>query len=737
MRRWRRALIPAAVLCAAAGLRAADPPIVETARLRAFDAFIRLAPRRSSNGIVRIVDFDDETLARLGQWPWPRTRMAALVNRLHALGAGPIVFDIVFAEPDRTSPANVIPLWPATPEVDALRSGALSLPDHDRILADAIAQAQAVTGFALINAPLARAAAPLAKAPMRVDGPDPRTAVIPLQSAVSSLRLFEDAAAGNGHLTILSEPDGMARRVPLLLRYGDGLYPSVVLEALRVAQGSADYAITTRRRRADTELVQVRVGSRTVPTDRHGVAWVYYARPNPGRTIPVWRLLTEEVDPETVRGRMIFVGTSAATLRDLRATPFDPSAAGVTVHAELAEQILEGQFLLRPSWADATEIGVLLAAGALLIGILLRAGAAAGLGFGVIVSLCIAGAAAGAFLRGRLFDPVAPAMGLWGVGLAGALADMVQRATERRRVRRAFSRHLSPALAAQIARHPERVPSGAERRMLTVLMADIRGFAALAERFDAPTLARFMQRFLTPMTGFVLEHQGTIDKYVGDRITAFWNAPLDDPDHARHAASAALAMRRHLVGLNLQLREEAAGTGAPFRPILIGIGIETAVGTAGNLGSAQRFDYSVLGEPVTGAEWLQHEAPRYGADIVIGFETAGAVRDCAVLELDLVRRPDRPNASPLYALLGDASLERDPGFQALRAVHERLLAAFRARRWPEARELLDACLELDTRLTRLRTLYHRYAQRIAVGPSQLLPEDWDGVWADAPEPAQA
>jgi adenylate cyclase len=163
---------------------------------------------------------------------------------------------------------------------------------------------------------------------------------------------------------------------------------------------------------------------------------------------------------------------------------------------------------------------------------------------------------------------------------------------------------------------------------------------------------------------------------------------------------------------------------------LIGIGIETAVGTAGNLGAAQRFDYSVLGEPVAGAGWLQHEAPRYGADIVIGFETASAVRGCAVLELDLVRRPGWPAASPLYALLGDGSLERDPGFQALRAAHERLLAAFRARRWGEARELLDACLELDTRLTRLRTLYHRYAQRIAAGPSHALPEDWDGVWIE-------
>jgi adenylate cyclase len=717
-------------LCLAVGIRVADPPPVEDARLRAFDVLTRLSPRVAPAAPAAVVDFDDDTLQRLGHWPWPRTRMAALVNRLHVLGAGPIVFDIVFAEPDRTSPANVIPLWPSTPEVDALRAGTLGLPDHDRILAEALGHSTAITGFALLNATLTRQDEPMVKAAVLAQGPDPSGSIIPLKGAIASLRLFEEAAAGNGHLTILAERDGAARRVPLLLRSGDQLYPSVVAEALRVAQGASHYVVNSRQTAAGrAELTGIRIGPLSIPTDAHGVAWVYYAKPLPARTIPVWRVLAGAVEPEALRGRMVFIGTSAASLRDLRSTPLQRSVAGVEVHAQLADQLRSGIVLSRPRWADAAETSLLAVAGLVVLLLLRRAGmAAAGwaaAGLTLLVGLC----SWTVFTRWRLLlDPAVPAAGTLAVWAVGSLTRLLRREAERLRVRRAFSRHLSPERATQLARHPERLRLGGETRTMTVLAADIRGFAALAERFDAAGLSRFMRRFLTPMTAIIHEWQGTVDKYVGDRVTAFWNAPLDDPDHPRHAARAALAMRRHLVRLNQELREAASRRGSPFRPVLIGIGIATGECAVGNFGSAQRFDYSVLGEPVVLADRLQRFAKTYGTDILLGETAAAALPDCAILELDLVRLSGRAASLRLFALLGDEVLGAEEPFHTLRAAHRRLLEAYRGRRWDEARAAVDECVQLDTNITRLRVLYHLYAQRLDACHATPPADGWDGTW---------
>ncbi len=662
--------------------------------------------------------------------------MAALVNRLYTLGAGPIVFDIVFAEPDRTSPANVIPLWPSTPEVNALRAGALALPDHDRILADTLGRAKVITGFALVDAAPAHSDEPMAKAVFLSEGRDLTASVLPIEGAVTSLRLFEKAAAGNGHLTILAERDGLTRRVPLLLTFGGRLYPSVVTEALRVAQGATSYVLIPRggaRRSlaADTTLAGINVGSSFIPTDAHGVAWVYYTKPIPSRTIPVWRVLSGEVGPDRLQGRMVFIGTSAANLRDLRSTPLQRSVAGVEVHAQLADQILAGAFLSRPGWADAAETGLLALAGIVVLFILWRAGLAAA-GWAAAAAALLAWLISwAAFTQGRLLlDPAIPSAAPLAVWVVGLLTVLIGREAERVRIRRAFSRHLSPQLVERLARYPERVRLGGETRTITVLAADIRGFAALAQRFDAAGLARFMRRFLTPMTASIYEWQGTVDKYVGDRMTAFWNAPFDDPEHARHAARAALAMRRHLVRLNQELREEAARRGARSRPVLIGIGIATGECSVGNFGSAQRFDYSVLGEPVTFASRLQSVAKAYGADILLGEAAAETVRDCAVLEVDRVRLLGTAGPVRLFALLGDETLAAAEPFRALRAAHQRMLDAGRVHRWDEAREALDECRRLDTNVTRLRVLYHRYAQRLDAARAVPPPADWDGVWGD-------
>jgi adenylate cyclase len=725
---------PAAVLAAALAVRIWDPAPVEGIRLQVFDVLLRLAPRPYRDLPVRVVDFDDETLRRLGQWPWPRTMMATLVERLHALGAAPIAFDVVFAEPDRTSPAQVVPLWPSTPELDALRLDAGSLPDHDALLAEAIQQARVVTGFALIDMQLSQGVPPLPKASFAFAGPDPSAQVIELKDAVTSLPIFEQAASGNGHLTIIAERDGITRRLPLLLRIGSQLYPSVVLEALRAAQGASTYVIKSVGGSGElgvgqAGIVSVKVGAHVVPTDAKGVAWVYFSPREAARTIPVWRVLDGQVSPDELRGRMVFVGTSATGLKDIRATPLDPATPGVEVHAQMAEQILTGGFLQRPDWADGAEICYLALFGLLLVVLLARASAMACALVGAGAVLAAGGLSWLAFARARwLLDPAMPSLSAIGIYLVGSFMNFVRTERERGQVRQAFSRYLSPALADLLAKHPERLRLGGETRIMTILFADIRGFTTLAERFNAEHLARFMNRFLTPMTGIIQRQRGAIDKYIGDCIMAFWNAPVDDPDHARDGALAALGMRRHLVEFNQELRAEAARAGQPFRPVFIGIGLNTGECSVGNFGSEQRFDYSVLGDTVNLASRLQGQTKTYGVDIVLGETTASSVADLALLELDYVRVAGKTQPARIYALLGDQALAADAGFQALRSRHQVFLAAYRAQRWDAASALLDECLALDTRLTRLRALCHLYAQRINAFRVMPAVEEWDGVW---------
>src|SRR3989338_5702697 len=525
-KRWSAFLVPSAVLLLALGLRAASPPILEEIQLKTFDAFQRLRPRAYHTAPVRIIDIDDESLAKLGQWPWPRPLVARLVRRLTDLGAAVIVFDIVFAEPDRTSPAHLLTVWPSAPALDALRSTLNELPDHDEILADAISAAHVVTGFALTTEP--NAAEPALKAGFAHAGDDPQAYLADFAGAVVNLPVIEAAASGNGHF---------------------------------------------------------KIGTFIVPTDAQGRIWLYDTGPVPERTIPAWRFFEADVDPAMLAGTLVFIGTSAAGLKDLRATPLNPVAAGIEVHAQLAEQILLQEFLKRPDWAAGAEVVSLLLLGAGLIILLPRVGPAWCAVFGGAAMAAALGFSWYAFTALRwLVDPVFPLLAVLLIYLVSSLISFLRTEAERRHVRHAFSRYMSPVLVSRLAEHPEQLKLGGEMKPMTLLFAYIRDFTTIAEQFDAHGLTRFINRFLTPMTDVILKQGGTIDKYIGDCIMAFWNAPLEDPQHARHACEAALHMQGYLVRWNQALHEEANANGTRHIPIQIGIGINTGEGCVGNLG---------------------------------------------------------------------------------------------------------------------------------------------------------
>lgn len=710
-------LIPLALLGAAAVLRAAEPALVEDIQLKVFDTFQRLKARSYEELPVRIVDLDDETLSRMGQWPWPRTQVALLIDRLRDLEAASIVFDAVFAEPDRTSPARILPLWPSTPELDALRAKVEALPDHDRILSESIAQGRVTVGVGLVEE--ANDREPVLKAGFAFSGEDPKQYLVSYKGAVVNLPQIERAAAGNGCFSILAERDGILRRVPILFRLRDVLFPSLGGEALRVAQGASAYAVRSSGASGEanwggsTGISQVKIGDWIVPTDGRGQVWLYDTGYVSRRMVPAWKLFESGFPQDALSGFIVFIGSSATGLRDIRATPLNPVASGVEVHAQIVEQILSGSFLKRPDWATGAEMSFLVLTGLFLVFLLPGLGA-------FWCALAGLGALGGVFfLSWHLFstfqwllDPVYPSLACLAIYLASSLIHYVRTESERREIRDAFSRYLSPQVVKRLVENPGLLKLGGEKRNMTVLFADIRGFTTLSEQFDAEGLTRFINRFLTPMTDLILARGGTIDKFMGDCVMAFWNAPLDDPDHARHACEAALDMRDYLVGWNGELKQESEKAGRNFMPVRVGIGINTGDCCVGNMGSDQRFDYSVIGDEVNLASRLEGQSKNYGVDIVLGENTCVQAGDFAVLELDWIQVRGKTKSSHIFALLGNPSLKGTGSFRALCEHHQAMLKAYRSRDWQEARKCLEECRRLDTGETRLRVLYDLYEGRM-------------------------
>ena len=554
------------------------------------------------------------------------------------------------------------------------------------------------------------------------------------RGTVVALPELEAAASGNGSFSIEAEADSVIRRVPLLFRYGDVLYPSLSAELLRVVQGAQTLIVKSSGGSgeeafgAHTGINHVKIGRIVVPTDANGRMWIHFTEDVPERRIPVWELFSADFDPARIAGNIIFIGTSAAGLKDLRATPLNPVMAGVEVHVQALEQMLTGYFLERPDWADGAEIVYLILLGVTLIFLLPRLGAlwcavlgVAGIGAAIAASWF-------AFTELRwLLDPVFPSLVVLLVYLAGSLINYLRSEIERNQVRGAFSRYMSPALVEELARNPDKLVLGGEMKDMTLLFADIRGFTAISELFkgDPQGLTRLINRFLTPMTDMILERSGTIDKYMGDCIMAFWNAPLDDDEHGRHACDSALAMFGELTTLNATIESEREAAGELFRPIIIGIGLNSGECCVGNMGSEQRFDYSVLGDTVNLAARLEGQSKTYGVGIVIGEATRDEAPEYAYPELDLIKVKGKDEAVRIFSLLGDATVRESADFTALAERHEGMLAAYRGQEWARAHQLLAECRALDGTL---ETLYDLYSERLDAFAAQPPGADWDGVF---------
>lgn len=713
------------LLALLAALRIADPHVVEELRLRTFDAYQVLDPRVKTVRPVLIVDIDETSLARYGQWPWPRTRVADLVTALTKMGAIVIAFDVMFPESDRLSPATAAESFKNLDE--ETRKKLQALPGNDQVLAEVIGGARVVLGETGLPSAARQSEEALPTTGVATLGEDPRPFLYEFAGLLRNIPVLEQAAAGRGILTISPERDGIVRRVPMIVIAQGATVPSLTFEILRVVTGSD--TILVRSDRAGVKSVAVK--GVEIPTDANGQLWVHFARHDQSIYVSAADVLDGRVPPQSVARKLVLVGTSAAGLLDTKTTPVDRIMPGVEIHAQVLESMLTRSVLTQPNYGIGAELIAAILFGLLIIWLapLLAANMLLAVGI-LIVGISIA--VSWYFYVGHrlLIDFTYPLTSSLLIYLTIVFSGFFREQAQRRRIRSAFGQYLSPVLVEQLAQSPERLVLGGEEREMTFMLSDVRGFTSISETYkhDPRGLTTLMNRFLTPLTNAILNRKGTIDKYMGDAIMAFWNAPLDDKAHQTNACAAALDMLDRLKVLNRELEEEAQESGRPFIPLRIGVGLNTGVCLVGNLGSDVHFDYSVLGDSVNLASRLESQSKVYGFPIIAGAQTAFAARDeFAVLELDFVIVKGKTEPEAVYAIVGRKEIEATEEFQRMRALLAELLQCYRGRDWEGALQVIERRRQ-SQEASALGPLFELYAERIKAFQANPPPDDWNGAY---------
>lgn len=712
--------LAATIIVGSVLVRIADPEPIARLRYSVFDTYMRLAPRDSNaQSSVRVVAIDEASLAREGQWPWPRARLADLVMRLKSAGARVIAFDVLFAEPDRLSPETMAKSLASRPEMKPLIDAVATLPTNDAYFAQALRAAPVVLGIAGDDTK------PRALAPSHIRlsfaGDDPSHFLPRFSGGIDNLPELRAAASGKGGVNWLPFEDQIIRRVPTLLSIGGQVYPSLAIEALRVAAGEETIFVKSSGGSgieafgAHTGIESIRVGKTTISTDARGEFWIKFAPLNSKQTLSAASILDGSFDPADIKDRLVLVGATAVGLLDLRSTPLTRSVPGVEIHAQALEQMLSGVTLERPAYATGLELAFLVAAGLIVAWLIATLGPLAAAisgtsGIAAVVALSWFAYRYG----GLLFDPIFPSLSVALLYAGMSLPKYISSELDRSRIRAAFSYYVAPSLVAELVKAPEKLRLGGEKREITLIFADVRGFSKLSEQMDAEALIRFVNKLFTPLCDCILAHQGTIDKFMGDAVMAFWNAPVADAAHARNACRAAFAMLDAIARLNDGLDAEMKEMGPNRAQLRIGIGINTGACVVGNIGSPERFDYSILGDVVNSASRFEEATKAFSVNIIVGERTAAAIPDFAILELGSVslRGKDRPER--VFALVGDERAASSPSFVQLATAHRTLLDAIKSGNPDQSLEALKACRLASSEDQ--KPLYQFFADQITAMP---------------------
>jgi adenylate cyclase len=655
------------VLLATCAMLLLDPPPLQTMRNAMFDQYQRWQPRAYRDVGVRIVDIDEDSLARLGQWPWSRSEIAKLVDRLHAAGAAAVAFDILFSEPDRTAPQALLRQWRLPPETAAQVA---ALDDPDATLAQALHRSKTVLGVAARNDhALSAGQLPGSHFGIVTRGPDASGLLPAFAGATQALEPLSRAAAGNGAMTFLPDADGIVRRVPLMLRIGDAMLPSLAAEALRVAEAARHVVI-----RSETDgIAAFGIGRHTIPVMPNGEFWVHFTRRDARRTVPAWQAMQGTAPAAALKGAIVIVGTSAQGLQDLRFSPLGGIIPGVEVHAQALEQMLAGAWLRRPAWAAPVEAATLLAGSLLLCGLALYTGALPAALTALLLLAALNWGAWHAYASHRLLlDALTPSIGMAG---GFVLASVLRhRASERQQrwVRQAFARYVSPNLVAHLVDHPQQLELGGRRQECSFVFTDLTGFTGLMESREPEQAVSLLNDYLEQLIRIAFSHEGTLDRIVGDAVAIMFSAPVPQPDHPSRALACAMEMHR----FTLAYAESQRARGIPFGHTRIGVHCGEVV--VGNFGGGSIFDYRAMGDPVNTAARLETLNRHLGTHICVSGAIRAACPQVAMRPVGQVLLKGKSKSLAVFEPLAAAGMDADyeAAHALLTAGDERALSAF-------------------------------------------------------------
>ena len=717
---------------AVAVLSLADPAWLRFQRLKLYDELSDRYRPHATSGLPVVVDIDEKSLAEYGQWPWPRYRVGLLLAHLRKAGVKAVGLDMLLAEADRTSPSVLTGQLFRDLKVQVSLTGLPeSLADYDKVLADVLRTGPFALGYFFEFGPARPTGGP-ADGPPSAPCPLPVLAVtvlgppdaLPLGDAltraeqvVCPLPALLTGAPAAGYFNIVPDPDGILRRMPLVLGYGEGVYPSLALATVMQAYGVKSIVAHTTSAGLSTLVLQSpTLGERVVAVDAAGRLLLNYR--GAGGSFPhisAADILAGRTPALALAGKIAFLGTSAAALNDLRATPLDRAMPGVEVHATVADMLLAGDGLSRPDWAPAAELLSLLAMGLVAAMLLTLARPSVlllpflGLGAGVWYG------AAALLSRGVVISPLGALLVLAVVFIALTFLKFWREEQQKRFIHKAFARYVSPAVVSRIVSRRDALTLSGEEREITILFSDVRGFTTLAETLSPTQVAELLQAYFTPMTAIITEQLGTLDKFIGDAIMAFWNAPLDVPDHRTRAVAAALAMEAQLRLLNQDFKKTFGHT------VTAGIGLHCGVVRVGNFGSRELFAYTVIGDAVNLCSRLEGLTKFYGLPLLVTDSLLpAATAGFKFQEIDRVRVKGKTEPVTIHTVY-------TPEAYAGRAAE--LAEADAARALYTAGDFTAAAAAYDRLRQRFtHRLYAVFADRAAALAASPPGPDWDGVF---------
>ena len=735
--------VTVATIAVAVALFALSPALLEVIELNWLDLRFRARGPLAPGSAVVVAAIDEKSLAAEGRWPWPRSRIAALIDALSRDGAKVIGFDVLFSETEED--ARLALIGELERAVDALKINNAPLKDllrksrtaadQDQMLVSALERSSASVvlgyffhmseeslGFRLDARDIERRLDAIIGSRYSLVYRDPQAPSVPFITAYApqgNLGGFAAASASSGYFTVVSDPDGVVRWMPLIVQGGDDLFPPLAILCVWHYLGKPQLVVRSGPYGVDG----VQIGERFIPTDEAGRLFINYrGPPQIFPTFSISDILAGKLPSGTFKNRIVLVGATALGIGDIRTTPFGHLFPGPVVHANVVDNILAGDFVERPRWSKVFDLFAIVGLG-LLVGLILpRTSALTGMLFSGALLVAYVLAAYWMFVKARIgLNLVYPVFTVAATYTMLTLYRYLTEERERRRIKDAFQHYVAPDVIQLMLENPAGVRLGGEEKVLTALLSDLEGFTSYSEHHTTSEVISVLGDYYAEMTDEVFAAQGTLVEYVGDELFALFGAPVTQPDHARRACASALAMQAHRIALG----EEWAKVGRPR--IKARTGINSGNMLVGNIGSKYRFHFGAVGDAVNLASRLEGLNKIYGTEIIISEHTAELVTGSFRLrELDLVRVKGREQVLRIYELIGVADVPLSAEKKELLDLYEAGLSPYRERRWDEALELFRKCLLLcaedgPSRLMEKRSRTYR---------DNPPPEDWGGTFED-------